>query len=92
MPLHLLGAATQSLSDYKAIYVQETAKIQTNNAVIEEAATTYLKALDRVESDVKKAGDTIDFDVGAGVNGWGFCLTPLDARISCQSSGVAAEK
>jgi len=57
LPLCLLGATVQTLADYKAIYVQETEKIQANNATTEEIATAYLKALDRAESDFKKAGD-----------------------------------
>ena len=57
LPFQMWGATTPSLATYKAIYEQETARIKTNNAVIEEAAVTYLKALDRAEADYKKAGD-----------------------------------
>jgi len=63
VPLSLLSAPPQSLADYKDVYERELAKIQVNNTMIEEANKRYIKALDVLEGEFKRAGNFPDTKV-----------------------------
>jgi hypothetical protein len=57
-----------------------TVRVRHNATELFGAANTPKDEPFSLERNVKK-DDTIDFDVGAGQNGWGGCNTPLDAEI-----------
>lgn len=91
LPLQMWGAAPPSLATYKAIYEQETARIKTNNAVIEDAAVAYLKALDRAEADYKKAGDFPGTKaVRNEIKRFGSARTVPDEALDGTPDGIAA--